>query len=247
MVKDVSRLGSRSEALSNRLLAVLPAAQLDAILPQLRRETLASWDLICEAHAPIRRVYFPVNGIISFVCPMEDGSIAESYTVGREGAAGAELVLGTDRLVQRQMCQVPGVFYWISADEFLQLVEREPAIGAAVRRYLHCMFTLVAQAAACNLTHDVSARCARWLLTVSDRTGKDEFDLTQEILAAMLGVHRPAVTIAAGALQKAGLIRYSRGCVRVIDREKLEEAACECYRIIENETARVLAPTAPPQ
>ena len=247
MIKEERHSETRREVLSNRLLSTLPAPQLDAILPLLHRDPLKSWELICEAHAPIKRVYFPVSGIISFVCPMEDGTIAESYTVGREGAAGAELLLGTDRLVQRQMCQVPGVFYWASADEFLRLAEREPAIAAAVRRYLHCMFTLVAQAAACNLSHDVSARCARWLLTVSDRTGKDEFELTQEILAAMLGVHRPAVTIAAGALQKAGLIRYARGRIRVIDRQMLEEAACECYRIIENETARVLAPTAPPQ
>lgn len=228
--------------LANRVLAAMPESSREAITSRLTRQVMSAWDPIRDENAPITRVHFPIDGIISVVSLMEDGTIAESYTVGRDGVAGAEILLGVGTLVQRFMCQVPGEFYWMDAREFADLAANDPAITAVSLRYLHCAFTLTAQAAACNLIHDLAARCARWLLTVHDRVNSDEFELTHEILATMLGVHRPAVTLAAGALQKAGLIRYSRGRIKVVDRPNLERASCECYRIIQNEFGRLLTP-----
>lgn len=229
-----------SELLSNQVLAQLPDASRDALARQMQRETMAAWQLIRDEGEPITRVYFPIDGIISIVSLTEEGSIGESYTAGRDGIAGAELLFGTNSIVQRTMCQVPGTFYSMDAQEFLTFTREDAAFDRLVRLYLHCMLALTAQSAACNLLHGLAERCARWLLLTHDRVGKDSFDLTHDILSTMLGVHRPAVTIAAGTLQKAGLIKYARGCITVTDRERLEQASCACYRVVEDEFRRVL-------
>lgn len=233
-----------TDVTANRLLAALPPAQREALTSKLRPEHLTQWDLLRSEHAPFDRVYFPATGIISIVAPMEDGSIAECYTVGRDGAHGAELLLAEEPIAHRSMIQVPGDFYWMEAAEFLHFVRADAIVAAAVRRYLHHLLTFAGQSAACNVLHDLSTRCARWLLLVQDRAGSDEFELTHDILATMLGVHRPAVTLAAGTLQKAGLIRYSRGRIAIVDRENLERASCECYRIIADDLDRALPPYA---
>jgi CRP-like cAMP-binding protein len=185
-------------------------------------------------------VYFPIDGILSIVSLTEDGTIAEAYTAGRDGMAGGEALLDADRQIFRTMCQVPGVFYSMSRADFVELAERDPALTRTVYLYLHCMISLTGQSAACNLLHGLTERCARWLLLTHDRVGKDSFDLTHDILSTMLGVHRPAVTIAAGTLQKAGLISYTRGRITITDRSALENASCECYGIVQREFKRVL-------
>jgi CRP-like cAMP-binding protein len=229
-----------SEIAANQVLALLPDASLEALAPKLLRETLAAWQLLRDEREAIERVYFPIDGIISIVSLTEEGNIAEAYTAGRDGIAGAETILGAHHLIFRTMCQVPGVAYSMSTADFLEFAQQDAAFRRGVHLYLHCMTALTGQSAACNLLHGLTERCARWLLLTHDRVGKDTFELTQDILSTMLGVHRPAVTIAAGTLQKAGLISYSRGRITITDRAALENASCECYHVIEDEFRRTL-------
>ncbi|HKU68035.1 MAG TPA: Crp/Fnr family transcriptional regulator [Candidatus Baltobacteraceae bacterium] len=225
---------------SNQVLAELPASSRDAITARLNCETMRPWQLVRNEHEPIDRVYFPIDGVISVVSLMEDGAVAESYTVGRDGMAGSETVWGDERLIFRMICQIPGEFCWIDAREFKAIAHRDPAVMKIVHAYAHCIMALTGRSGACNLLHPVVERCARWLLLCHDRVGKETFELTQEILATMLGVHRPAVSIAAGTLQKAGLITYTRGRITIADRAMLEDASCECYRVVADEFCRVL-------
>lgn len=229
-----------SELQSNQVLAVLSENLRERIAERLHREELDAWHLLRDEGAPIRNVYFPIDGVVSIVSLTEEGSIAEAYTVGRDGVAGAEVLLGTDRIVHRSMIQVPGVFYRMDVADYLNFVRTDEEFNRVMHLYLHCLLTLAGQSASCHLLHGLAERCARWLLITHDRVGKDSFDLTHDILSTMLGVHRPAVTLAAGALQKAGLIKYSRGCITVMDRERLEQASCECYGVVEREFRRVL-------
>jgi CRP-like cAMP-binding protein len=229
-----------SELVANQVLAQLPAESLEALSTKLLRETLTPWQLLRDEHQTIERVYFPISGILSIVSLTEDGSIAESYTAGRDGMAGGEALFGTDRLIFRTMCQVPGVVYSMSTADFLERAQSDVALRRTVYLYLHCLLSLAGQSGACNLLHGLTERCARWLLLTQDRVGKDSFELTHDILSTMLGVHRPAVTIAAGTLQKAGLISYTRGRITITDRAGLENASCECYGVVEREFRRVL-------
>jgi CRP-like cAMP-binding protein len=199
-----------------------------------REQSFTPNQLLIEENTPIAQAFFPANGVISVVGPMEDGSTAESYTAGSDGIVGADLLLGVDRIAQRATCQIPGTFYTITASEFLALAEKHESFRLAILKNVHYLLALTAQSAACNLLHGLSERLARWLLIAHDRVQSDEFVLTQEIMATMLGVHRPAVSIAAGSLQKAGFISYSRGRITVTDRAGLESASCECYRIIDD-------------
>lgn len=229
-----------SELLANQVLAELPASVRDEIAARGRRETMTAWQMLRDEHEQIKYVYFPIDGIISIVSLMEDGSIAESYTVGRDGMSGSEMVWGDDRPIFRDMCQVPGITYSLDAATFCEIAKRHPEVREVIRRYAHCLMALTGRSAACNLLHQLVERCARWLLLTQDRVGKDTFELTQDIMATMLGVHRPAVTVAAGTLQKAGFIHYSRGRITIVDRSALEWASCECYKIVADEFCRVL-------
>jgi CRP-like cAMP-binding protein len=204
------------------------------------RETMSAWQLLRDERDPIARAYFPIDGILSIVSLTEDGTIVEAYTTGRDGVAGAEVLNGADRLIFRTMCQVPGVIYSMAIADFLAFAERDAIFTRTVRNYLHCLMSLTGQAAACNLLHGLNERCARWLLLTQDRVGRDSFELTHDILSTMLGVHRPAVTLAAGTLQRAGLISYTRGRITITDRAALENASCECYGIVQDEFRRVL-------
>lgn len=229
-----------SELQRNQVLARLPVAARDAIDQQLRREILEVSQVLCDEREPVRRVYFPVDAVISIVSLMENGAIAESYTAGCDGFAGLEVLWGSGETIFRSMCQVPGTCYSMDAQEFRDAVRRDPAWSPITNAYTHCVLALTGRSAACSMLHQVVERCARWLLISHDRVQKDTIELTQEIIATMLGVHRPAVTVAAGTLQKAGLIKYTRGRVTVVDRQGLEEASCECYKIVADEFCRVL-------
>jgi CRP-like cAMP-binding protein len=229
-----------SDFQQNQVLARLPVAAREAIEASARREQLTAWQPLYAEQEQITRVYFPIDSVISIVTATEDGRIAESYTAGRDGMFGSEIVWGDDRQIFRSMCQIPGSAYSMDAGAFGALAQRDPDVLAVVYRYAHCLMSLTGRSGACNLLHEVVQRCARWLLISQDRVGKDVFDLTQDILATMLGVRRPSVTIAAGALQKAGLISYTRGRITITDRAGLEEASCECYRVVAEEFVRVL-------
>lgn len=229
-----------SELAANQVLARLPAASREAAEEVFHREELAAWQVLRDEHEPIKRVYFPIDGVISIVSLMEDGGIAEAYTAGRDGMAGWEITQGTEQTIFRSMCQIPGAFYWMDVSDFLDLVQRDSAWASVTAAYAHCLLTLAGRSAACGMLHQLVERCARWLLISHDRVGRDTFGLTQDILSTMLGVHRPAVTVAAGTLQKAGLIKYTRGRITITDRAQLEAASCECYRVVTDEYCRVL-------
>jgi CRP-like cAMP-binding protein len=174
------------------------------------------------------------------VSEMREGTV-EVGTVGREGMTGLPLVLHATTMPSRAFVQVPGHAYRMHGADLCAILRRSPHVERLVYRYVMALFDQAAQHAACNRLHTLEERCARWLLMTHDRVDGDVLLLKQQFLAEMLGVHRPAVTIAAGALQKAGVIRYTRGKVTVLDRNALEDAACECYGIITRRDAELLA------
>jgi CRP-like cAMP-binding protein len=223
----------------NRLLGALSAEERGYILPLLEAVPLIDGMPIHEPYEPITDVYFPISGVVSMVSEMRDGTV-EVGTVGREGMTGLPLVLHANTMPSRAFVQVPGHAYRMRGVDLCAALRRSPRIERLVYRYVLALFDQAAQHAACNRLHALEERCARWLLMTHDRVDGDVLPLKQQFLAEMLGVHRPAGTIAAGDLQKAGVIRYTRGKVTVLDREALEDAACECYGIISRRDAELL-------
>jgi len=225
----------------NLLLAALTSDDFGLLLPHLALVDLVQAAPIFDARKPASHVWFPHEGVISVVATDAEGGAVEVATVGREGMTGVAFVLGSETMVSDAMVQVAGHGSRIEAAAFRKAIEISPTLIRLMLRYVLAVFTQISQNAACNQLHAINTRCARWLLTTHDRVKGDTFELTQEYLAMMLGVTRPSVSAAAAALQKAGLIRYSRGAITIVDRAGLEEAACECYRIIEDEFARLRA------
>jgi CRP-like cAMP-binding protein len=215
----------------NRLLGALSADDLERLLPLLESVPLVDGMPIYEPYKPISHVYFPISGVVSLVSEMREGTV-EVGTIGREGMTGLPLVLRATTMPTRAFVQVPGHAYRTRGADLCVVMREAPNVERLLYRYVLALFDQTAQHAACNRLHALEERCARWLLMTHDRVDGDVVPLKQQFLAEMLGVHRPAVTIAAGALQKAGVIRYTRGKVTVLDREGLEDAACACYAII---------------
>lgn len=224
----------------NRLLGALLSEDLDRILPSLESVPLVDGMPIYEPNKPITHVYFPISGVVSLVSEMREGTV-EVGAIGREGMTGLPLVLHASTMPSRAFVQVPGHAYRIRGADLVDILRSAPRIERLVYRYILALFDQAAQHAACNRLHALEERCARWLLMTHDRVDGDVLPLKQQFLAEMLGVHRPAVTIAAGALQKAGVIRYTRGKVTVLDRAALEDASCECYGIIARRAEELLA------
>jgi CRP-like cAMP-binding protein len=226
----------------NRLLSRLPAKELHAVRGHLQEVELTFRQVVYEQDGLIDHAYFPYSGVLSLVREPEDedGMAVEFATVGNEGMVGLPLLLEGDTMPSMCFCQIPGQGARIAAEPFRQLLTNCPSLRKLLLRYTQAIFNQVAQAAACNRMHPIEERCARWLLMTHDRVGADHFALTHDFLAQMLGVRRPSVSIAANMLQKAGLIRYSRGLVVITDRPGLEAAACNCYRVIRAELDRVL-------
>jgi CRP-like cAMP-binding protein len=215
----------------NLLLAALPAADYARIVPSLTVVPLTLKSILQKPGDPIREVHFPGGGFCSMLTVLQDGNMIEVATVGREGIVGVSAVL--DGTLSTSAAMVQGetdTCYRMNVDAFRQEVNRHGAFHELMTHYAHALFGFVAQCTACNAIHSVEQRLARWLLMAQDRMGRDEFPLTQEFVAMMLGASRPTVTVVAGTLQKAGLIRYRHGRVTIVDRESLEAASCECYR-----------------
>jgi CRP-like cAMP-binding protein len=223
----------------NRLLAVLSTEEIERLMPSLESVPLLSGVPIYEPNTRITHVYFPISGIVSMTSDMREGTV-EVGTVGREGMTGLPLVLGANTMPTRAFVQVPGQSYRMRDEDLFAAMSESPRFEQLLLRYALAMFDQAAQHAACNRLHALEERCARWLLMTHDRVDGDVLPLKQQFLAEMLGVHRPAVTLAAGALQKAGVIRYTRGKVTVLDRPALERASCECYAIIARRTHQLL-------
>ena len=215
---------------TNHLLASLPADVLDRLRPDLEEVALPFGATLEELGRPVRHVYFPHHGVVSMVMDLADGSVLEAATVGMEGMVGLPILLEAELAPMRGLIQVPGVAARIEADAFRLALGREPALRRLLLRYVLALIGLLARNTACHRVHPVIKRCARWLLATHDQMRQDSFPLTQEFLGLMLGVGRPSVSIAASALQRAGLISYVRGQVTVLDRRGLEAAACECYQ-----------------
>jgi CRP-like cAMP-binding protein len=224
---------------ANHLLAVLPPRQLEMLLPLLTRTELSHREPIFGRGETIRHVHFPLNGVISLVSSNAEG-VVEIATVGCEGMAGLPVFLGGDSSALEAFVQVPGESYRLKAADLRRLVRMGGRIFDVLQRYTQAFLLQIAQSVACGRLHGLEARCARWLLMTHDRVAGDEFSLTQEFLGQMLGVRRPQVSLAASALQREGLIRYTRGRIQILDRAGLEAISCECYRKVREEYERLM-------
>jgi CRP-like cAMP-binding protein len=216
----------------NRLLASLPAADRDRLLPTLDIVPLKLKDLLHKAGERLQYVYFPGGGFLSIVTVLQDGRMIEVATVGREGAVDVTAVLEDMPMSSVSMVQgETDICYRMTASAYRTEMDRRGAFYELLTRYAQAHIGVVMQATACNAVHTVEQRLARWLLMAHDRMAADEFPLTQEFVAMMLGATRPTVSVVAGMLQKAGLITYHHGRVAIVDRPKLESASCECYGV----------------
>jgi len=229
------------EAPANRLLALLSTKDYARLRPHLERAPLTYRQSLYEANKSIETVYFIETGVGSLVNTMSNGQAAEVGTIGNEGVVGLPILLGDAQAPTSVYVQVPGAGLSMSAARFKAELAASATMRAVMLRYAHALFNQVAQSAACNHFHTIEQRCCRWLLMTHDRMESDEFLLTQEFLAMMLGVQRTGVTRAASALQRAGLIEYTRGVVTMLDRRGLKKLSCECYAVSKKEFDRLLA------
>ncbi len=227
--------------LGNRLLAAIPPEERDRIEPDLVAVDLAYRQDLYERDQAIEHVYFPHGGVVSLINVLPDGASVEFGTVGNEGMAGIAALLGADSMPSKAFAQIPGAASRMAVGPFRAAQRENPAFHALLLRYTQALLNQIAQSAACNRIHPIEERCARWLLMTHDRVGARHFPLTQDFLAQMLGVRRPSVSVAAGMLQRAGMIRYTRGAMTILDRDALEAASCPCYGIVKAEFDRLLA------
>lgn len=225
---------------ANRLLELLAPRDYARLRPHLEPVELEYRKSLYQADKKIEFVYFIETGVGSLVNTMANGQAAEVGTIGNEGVVGLPLVLGDDRAPTSVYIQVPGAGLRMKASLFKEELARSATMQAVMLRYVHALFNQVAQSAACNHFHSLEQRCCRWLLMTRDRMQSDDFLLTQEFLAMMLGVQRAGVSIAAGGLQRAGLITYKRGNVAILDGPGLKKLSCECYGVSKKEFDRLL-------
>jgi CRP-like cAMP-binding protein len=230
--EEFSYISSQLPSVRNHLLAWLPADVMQQLLPKLRNVDLALRQVLYNPDEPIEAVYFVTSGMISLIANLEDGMQAEVGIIGREGMLGVSLLSGIEPSYVEAMVQLPGTALRMGAGDFRHEFSANSAFRTALLRYSDALNTQIIQTAACNGRHGLEQRLARWLLMAHDRASNDELPLTQDFMAMMLGVHRPSITVTAGILQRAGLIRYSSGRVTVLDRTSLEEASCECYQAV---------------
>jgi len=229
---------SLSDAPSNLLLAALPEADYRELLPHLRAITVQTRQTLHNPGERLEYVYFPNGGVFSITTELPDGRMVEAATVGVEGMLGIEAFLGSNAVVPgRTLLQVPMAgseadAVQLEVDTFRAACRERGALHDTMGRYARTIIAQMMQSAACNALHNVNERCARWLLMTHDRMRLQDFQLSHEFLAVMLGVQRPTVSLVAAALQAKGLISYTHGHVRVLDRQGLEQAACVCYAII---------------
>ena len=213
----------------NKLLAALSDESWSRIEPHLEPAHFSLRELVWDTDSPIRRVVFPRTCVISLIVPLKDEQPVEAATIGFEGLSGVPVVLGATSSHSIAIAQIPGEAATVPVSAFRALLDEDPALRGLLLRYAQVLLDQTSQSVACNRRHSMEERCARWLLTTHDRVWGRQFPLTQEFLAQMLGVRRASVTVAAGILQKAGFIQYSRGRVTIVDRAGLEKSSCECY------------------
>ena len=225
----------------NLLLKLLPESELEAVLAVSESVDVETKDIIFRRGETIPFIHFPHDCVISLVTELQDGNSVEAMTVGCDGFAGLAVFHGVPSSRLTGIGQISGTSRRIRAEDFRRLIRECGELNRLLHRYSQYVFETVSQSAACNRMHVIEQRCARWLLMSEDRVGRNNFDLTQEFLAEMLGVRRPGVTVAMGALEKAGLISHGRGRIAVVDRPGLEKVSCECYRAIRERQEQLLA------
>lgn len=225
----------------NQLLDRLPAAEFDPLKPMLQRVSLTLRQIVHQNDAEVTHVHFPTTALFSLLTVLEEDDPVEAATVGREGFIGLAAALGVEVSPNRVICQMQGDSLRLPIRPFLEAMARGPALTRVIDRYIAFSLRSTSQGIACNALHTVEARASRWLLIIHDQAGRDDFPMTHEFLAFMLGVRRQSVTVVAGALQNAGLINYRRGTITILDRPRLEEAACECYDAARSYYERVVS------
>jgi CRP-like cAMP-binding protein len=229
----------------NHLLAALPASEFDRLAPQLQLVPMKLGEVLYESGGQLNHVYFPTNSIVSLLYVMEDGASAEIAVVGNEGILGISLFMGGETTPNRAVVQSEGVGYRLASQHLKQEFNRAGPMMHLLLRYTQALITQMSQTAVCNRHHSVDQQLCRWLLLSLDRLSSNELTMTQELIANMLGVRREGVTEAAGKLREAGIIVYSRGRIKVLDRSKLEQHVCECYGVVKKEVDRLLSDIPP--
>ena len=224
----------------NQLLAALPEADYERLLPHLEPVTLPLGLVVFESGSTLRHLYFPASGIVSLLYAMENGASTEIAVIGNEGVVGIALFMGGESTPSRAVVQSAGHGYRLKAAVLKPEFERGGPLQQLLLRYTQALIAQMTQTAVCNRHHAVDQQLCRWLLLSLDRLPSNELAMTQELIANMLGVRREGVTEAAGKLQEEGLIRYRRGHITVLDRPKLEARVCECYAVVKKELDRLL-------
>ncbi|TDG14197.1 Crp/Fnr family transcriptional regulator [Seongchinamella unica] len=224
----------------NHLLDALPPAERERLLPHLELVAMPLGQAVSESGMHMRHVYFPTTCIISLLYVMEDGSSAEIAVVGNEGIVGVSLFMGGETTTSRAVVQSAGHAYRLKGQLLKDAFLRAGPMQRLLLRYTQALLTQMSQTAVCNRHHRLDQQLCRWLLLSLDRLPSNDLTMTQELIANMLGVRREGVTEAAGDLQRAGLIRYNRGKITVLDRAGLEARVCECYQVVKTEFDRLL-------
>jgi CRP-like cAMP-binding protein len=224
----------------NRILGHLSNKDFQRLRKRMKLVELPMGTTLYEPSARLEHVYFPEDGVASLLTRLDDGTETEIATVGLEGMVGLPVFFGVESVPGRTIWQVPGKALVLQAKVLHRETRQGGALSDVLRLYAQGLFTQISQSASCNRRHEIVQRCSRWLLMTHDRVNGDEFALTHEFLSKMLGVRRAGVSVAAGILQKAGVIKYSRGRIKIVDREGLEGISCECYRIVREEFDRLL-------
>ncbi len=232
---------------SNRLLASLDPAALEALWPRLKRVRFGARQPILHQGGLIGSVHFIESGMVSMAVPLAGGTPAVVGLVGREGATGLPLLAGVSMSLAEVTMQLPGTLLRMSARDFRQEMEENQTLRLLLLRYSQGIGAQLMQTAACNSRHELEERLARWLLMLHDQQDGDELELSQDFIASLLGVHRPSVTVTAGILQAAGLIRFGGGKVAILDRAGLEAASCSCYGVVRERLDTLLPPPGKPR
>ncbi|SFP21125.1 cAMP-binding domain of CRP or a regulatory subunit of cAMP-dependent protein kinases [Geodermatophilus dictyosporus] len=230
---------TRPDPRRNLLLGLLPDDEFDRLLPELETVELDVREQLYERGKGIEHLYFPVDSVLSLLATVEGEAAVEVATVGHEGMAGLPAFLGSTESVHDSFCQIAGTAVRLTTGELRRFLSQDGALHDLLHRYTQATMVQLSQNVACNRLHTTEERAARWLLQTRDRVGADEFTLTQEFLAQMLGVRRGTVSLTAGVLQQAGVIRYTRGRISVLDADALHSAACDCYDVVQAEYQRL--------
>jgi CRP-like cAMP-binding protein len=230
-----SRKDGDGNPVLNEILTALPRTEFETVVPKLEFVRLKLHQVLHEAGETLKSAYFCNSGMFSILNVMRDGKSVEVGLIGKEGVSGTPLVAGFRTSHTRAVVQAEATAFRISADTLRAVLPKCPGLERQMNRFAQLLAVQVTQIAACNRLHEVNERLARWLLMTQDRVGSEHLPLTQEFLAQMLGTRRSSVTVSAGALQKSGLIAYTRGNVTILNRRSLEQASCDCYGLLQRQ------------